>query len=92
MTWYSDKLEDLYGDSYFNHGKDNRLDLSIVNLKTEQDALKLKEGLKSLQGIKSVHVDLNSSKLTVFYNPEEISVISIAYAVNRLGFTHIGKT
>ena len=92
MTWYSDKLKDLYGDSHFNYGKENRFDLSIVNLKTEEDAIKLKEGLKSLQGINSVYVDLASSKLTVFYNSEEISIIRIAYTVNLLGFTHIGKT
>lgn len=92
MTWYTEKLKNLYGDSCFNHFKNSRLDLSIINLKLEEDAIKLKEGLESLQGVNCVYVDLASSKVTVFYNSEETSVIKIAYAVNYLGFTHIGKT
>ncbi|NPV44282.1 MAG: heavy-metal-associated domain-containing protein [Firmicutes bacterium] len=91
MTWYRDRLPKLAELPHY-HNNRSMINLKIINLKTEEDVVKLKEGLRDLPGVISIYIDFMTSKLTVWYNTEETTIQQIAYAVRELGFNYIGRT
>jgi copper chaperone CopZ len=91
MTWYKDRLPKL-AESPQYHNSRSLINLKITNLKTEEDVVKLKEGLRDLPGVISIYIDFRSSKLTVWYNTGETTIQQIADAVRELGFNYIGRT
>ncbi|QSQ09029.1 hypothetical protein H0A61_01386 [Koleobacter methoxysyntrophicus] len=91
MTWYKGRLPKI-GELPLYYNRMSFINLKITNLKAEEDAVKLKKGLRDLPGVISIYIDFRSSKLTVWYNTGETTIQQIADAVRELGFNYIGRT
>ncbi|HEY9488256.1 MAG TPA: cation transporter [Chryseosolibacter sp.] len=47
--------------------------------------------VSSLEGVESAKADLNSSTVSVEYNPEKVNIEQIKTAVNKIGYKFVGK-
>lgn len=47
--------------------------------------------VSSLEGIESAKADLNSSTVSVEYNPEKVNIEQIKTAVNKIGYKFVGE-
>ena len=48
--------------------------------------------VSSLEGVESAIADLNSSTVSVEYNPEKVNIEQIKTAVNKIGYKFVGET
>jgi len=48
--------------------------------------------VSSLEGVESAKADLNSSTVSVEYNPEKVNIEQIKTAVNKIGYKFVGET
>jgi len=63
--------------------------IEILNLKCGGCANTIKKGIKSIEGISEVTVDMESSKVTVDTDDESV-VLSVKKKLSKMGYPEIG--
>ena len=105
MSWYKEQVEiiacelsakkptqPMHHKIQFNRlTKETPITLTINNLNTPADGEKLIQAFQEMEGIISVQPKIHQKKLTIFYNPDLISLNSITYTIAALGYHYIQR-
>jgi len=65
--------------------------VEILNLKCNGCANSIKKGIASIEGVKEVSVDLETSKVTVDTSEEAI-LINVKEKLSKMGYPEVGDT
>jgi len=67
-------------------GKKERIDLPISGMTCASCAQTIQKGLSKLQGVDKASVNLATSKVTIFYNPEKIGLDGFIHSIRKSGY------
>lgn len=65
--------------------------MKITDMKSSEDADKIKEALLRLQGVRDVNSILHQNKLSITFSPSETSLANIARTISNLGYHYIQR-
>lgn len=92
MSWYQDKTNFSVPKCQPICDRRMFLPITLTNLKSPNDEEIIINGLKKLEGVKDVKIDFPQKKVYIYFNPTEIRVETITYALLKLGFHYVQRS
>ncbi len=105
MSWYHDKVNEIISEKlpepsaanlpskklYEAYGKDMSVTITFLDMNTPADQEKITNALLGLEGVSRVKPALQQKKVSVVFNIKKVSVETIVYTINQLGYHHIQR-
>lgn len=97
MTWYKEKAKNIDRQSLEkcftspSRQQKTAITITVLNMNSGEDKNNLKEALLEITGIDSVEALLPQKKLVIYFNPRQVRIESIAFAIAKLGYQYLKR-